>query len=180
MASDVAARPITNGTHGSIGAAPPDPEELRRREPMDLHDYLSAAEEIAGDVLEITLPRKAKPLVFRVRMLTDEEYQKCTVDATSFERSRSTGGIRVPEETNAALMRSLIIYTATVDEDRAALWDDDELQRALIKGVLDPNRRRRAVALIDKLIRPGEKVQIINEIDGLGGYNTELEAHAGN
>ena len=36
------------------------------------------------------------------------------------------------------------------------------------------------LALIDKLIRPGEKVQIINEIDGLGGYNTELEAHAGN
>ncbi len=108
---------------------------------------------------------------FRIRPLSEEESVQCREHATKFA-PRKRGQPKVEIETNAAKFRSWLIYTATVDEDRAKTWDNKMAQDAL--GVLQ------AVDMIDAVLLAGEKDRVIDRINAISGYGDDLEDTAKN
>ena len=110
-------------------------------------------------------------LEFRVRPISEEENQACWRQATKYAPSKP----RQPKtaiDTDLALYRSYVIYTATVDEDRMKVWENKKAQLAL--EVLQ------GVDMIDRVLLAGEKRKVFDEIDELSGNNEETEELAGN
>jgi hypothetical protein len=108
-------------------------------------------------------------LEFRIRPMTEEENQICWRRATRYAGTK-TGQPKVAIETNHSRYRSYLVYTATVDEDRAKVWDNKKAWEAL--GVME------AVALIDKVLLAGEKSKIIDLIDEISGFEDDAEETA--
>ncbi len=108
---------------------------------------------------------------FRIRPVSEEESLACHDRATKFA-PRKRGQPKREIETNAAKFRSWLIYTATVDEDRAKTWDNKKAQEAL--DVLQ------GVDMIDAVLLSGEKDRIIDEINEISGYSDDLDETAKN
>ena len=89
---------------------------------------------------------------FRIRPISEEESLACHDHATKF----------APR----------LIYTATVDEDRAKLWDNKQAQQAF--NVLQ------GVDVIDCVLLSGEKDRIIDRINEISGYDDEADETAKN
>lgn len=116
------------------------------------------------ETIEVSLG-KAK-FAFRIRPLSEKEWDKCRERNTKYQKNRRLGGMRLPESTDAAGYHSDLIYTATVDEDRAKLWDNKVFWNA-VNAVTGRD-------LVDKLIPyAGKKQAIIERIEALSGYNEE-------
>lgn len=113
----------------------------------------------------------ALKFAFRIRPVSEEESLACHEHATRFA-PRKRGQPKQEIETNVAKFRSWLIYTATVDEDRAKTWDNKKAQEAL--NVLQ------GVDLIDAVLLPGEKDRIIDAINEISGYGDDLEETAKN
>lgn len=143
-------------------------EELLAMEDDLLRGLLMAAKERETETVTIEIVRKGKVYFhFRIRGLTEQEYNKCREQATKYTINKRLGGLKVPQETNAAEFRSLLIYQATVEEDRRKLWDNKQAWERL--GVLS------GPELIDKVLLAGEKEAVVNKIDQLSGYEEEFE-----
>ena len=71
-----------------------------------------------------------------------------------------------------AKMRSWLIYTATVDEDRAKTWDNKQAQEAL--NILQ------GVDMVDAVLLSGEKDRIIDRINEISGYDDDQDETAKN
>ena len=113
---------------------------------------------------------------FRIRPLTEREYEQCKKKATKYVRNKQLG-IKMPEDTNAVKYRSELIYCATTDEDKKKTWDNKQLWRALEdigKDILT------GTDVIDAVLMPGEKAAIVDKIDALSGYNGDFEEVAKN
>lgn len=108
---------------------------------------------------------------FRIRPVSEEESLACHDHATKFA-PRKRGQPKREIETNQALFRSWLIYTATVDEDRAKTWDSKKAQQAL--NVLQ------GVEMIDAVLLSGEKDRIIDLINEISGYSDDTEDTAKN
>ena len=103
---------------------------------------------------------------FRIRPLSEKEWDKCRERNTKYSKNRRLGGIRVPESTDTTGYHSDLIYTATVDEDRAKLGDNKVFWNAT--GALTGRD------MVDKLIPyAGKKQAVIERIEALSGYNDE-------
>ncbi len=109
--------------------------------------------------------------VFRVRPVSEEESIACHDHATKFA-PRKRGQPKREIETNTAKFRSWLIYTATVDEDRAKLWDNKKAQEAL--NVLQ------GVDMIDAVLLSGEKDRVIDVINEISGYDDDMGENAKN
>ena len=109
--------------------------------------------------------------MFRIRPVSEEESIKCHDHATKFA-PRKRGQPKREIETNQSLFRSWLIYTATVDEDRAKLWDNKQAQQAF--NVLQ------GVDVIDCVLLSGEKDRIIDRINEISGYDDEADETAKN
>jgi hypothetical protein len=121
---------------------------------------------------KIRIKRDGKlKLEFRIRPITEDESQRCLRQATKYAPVKS-GQPKRAIETDNALFRSHLIYTATVDEDRARIWDNKKAQDALdvLYGVF----------MIDKVLLAGEKDRVIDVIDEISGYNEGLDDLAKN
>lgn len=85
--------------------------------------------------------------------------------------------MKLPENTDSTKYRSEIIYQATVKEDREKLWDNKTVWEALrdrdvqIMGPLD---------VIEYSLLAGEKDRVLEAIDQLSGFDTNLEEVAKN
>ena len=85
--------------------------------------------------------------------------------------------MKLPENTDSTKYRSEIIYQATVKEDREKLWDNKTIWEALrdrdvqIMGPLD---------VIEYSLLAGEKDRVLDAIDSLSGFDTNLEEVAKN
>ncbi|KFN07282.1 MULTISPECIES: phage tail assembly chaperone [Paenibacillus] len=144
------------------------PEELLENETDILRGLLEAASDTVEDRKTIEVSRKGKVLFrFRIRPLSEEEYNACRDKATKYKKNRRLGGIKMPEDTDAARYRSNLIYEATDSEDRKKVWDNKKAWEQL--NVLS------GVQLIDKVLLPGEKEAIIEQIDRLSGYDLDDE-----
>jgi len=108
---------------------------------------------------------------FRIRPISEEESLACHDHATKFA-PRKRGQPKREIETNLAKFRSWLIYTATVDEDRAKTWDNKKAQEAL--NVLT------GVDMIDMVLLSGEKDRVIDEINEISGYGDDVEETAKN
>ena len=108
---------------------------------------------------------------FRIRPVSEEESLACHDHATKFA-PRKRGQPKREIETNMSKFRSWLIYTATVDEDRAKLWDNKQAQQAF--NVLQ------GVDLIDCVLLSGEKDRIIDRINEISGYSDEADETAKN
>lgn len=138
-----------------------------------LKGLLAAAEEQKTEIVTIEIARKGKVYFrFRIRGLTEKEYNECREKATKYVTNRRLGGLRLPQDTDAAMFRSYLIYKATIEEDREKIWDNKEAWERL--GVLS------GPELIDKVLMAGEKAMVIDKIDQLSGYEEELEEVAKN
>lgn len=108
---------------------------------------------------------------FRIRPVSEEESLACHDHATKFA-PRKRGQPKQEIETNAAKFRSWLIYTATVNEDRAKTWDNKKAQQAL--NVLH------GVDMIDAVLLSGEKERIIDRINEISGYSDDMDGTAKN
>lgn len=110
---------------------------------------------------------------FRLRPLSEEEYNLCKEKNTKYVRNKQLG-IKFPEDTNATRYRSQLIYEATVEEDRSKVWDNKEAWRAPTINVTN------GIDMIDKVLRAGEKDAVLNRIDEISGYSSTPEEIAKN
>lgn len=108
---------------------------------------------------------------FRIRPVSEKESMKCRERATKYA-PRKRGQPRTEIETDQSLMRSWLIYTATVDEDRKKTWDNQKAKDAfnIIQGV----------EMIDAVLLSGEKDLIIDRINDISGYGEDMEVSAKN
>lgn len=105
---------------------------------------------------------------FRIRPLSEREWNQCRERNTKYKKNRRLGGMKMPEDTDTVGYHTLLIYTATVDEDRAKLWNNKKLWNAV--GALT------GTDMVDKLIPyAGKKQAIVERIERLSGYDDEAE-----
>jgi len=148
-------------------------EEYLANETEMLRALLLEAERPEADAVEVQIARNGRVVLrFRVRPLSEREYMDCRERVTKYRRDRQFGGLRMPAEVDLVRLNSLLIHTATVEEDRARLWDNKELQRQadVLSG---PD-------LIDKVLRAGEKEAVVAKIDEISGYGADLVETAKN
>lgn len=154
--------------------APATPEEIREELAFNEDAILRALtdqshHEDLTKTIEVSLGAKAK-FSFRIRPLSEKEWDKCRERNTKYQKNRRLGGMRLPESTDTTGYHSDLIYTATVAEDRAKLWDNKKLWNAV--GALT------GTDMIDKMIPyAGKKQQIIEQIEQISGYNDDDDYH---
>lgn len=103
---------------------------------------------------------------FRIRPLSEEEWDKCRERNTKYSKNRRLGGMRLPESTNTTAYHSDLIYTATVDADKEKLWNNKRLWAA-VNALTGRD-------MVDKLIPyAGKKQAIVERIERLSGYDDD-------
>lgn len=121
---------------------------------------------------KIQIRREGKvKLEFRIRPLSEKEMIGCNEQATKYAPPKG-GKPRTALKTDVPKMRSLFIYTATVDEDRKKIWDNE--QAKLKFNILE------SADMIDMVLKGGEKDQILAKIDEISGYHDDIEVMAKN
>lgn len=145
-------------------------EELKEYDGDILHALLTAAnyQKSEDETYTIRVIRgKMVMFKFRIRPLSEEQYDRCREKNTRYVRNKRIG-VKVPETTNSVRYRSQLIYEATIPEDRAKVWDNKEMWNALnVASGIDA---------IDKILKSGEKDKILEQIDAISGFdNNELE-----
>jgi hypothetical protein len=153
----------------------PSPEEVLMDEDALLKGILEASEfkTDAESQKLIQIKRKGKLLFqFHVRPLEEDELQNCRKQATKFMSNPQNRHLKMEVDVDYVKLRSLKIYTATVEKDRVKTWDNQTLKDKLnvITGA----------DVIDKVLMAGEKDEICDVIDDISGYNTSLEVAAKN
>lgn len=130
---------------------------------QDIGGVLEAMETITKYKTYDVVRDGKKLFFFRVRGLDDEELEKCRDQATKVVKDRRLGSLAVPRDFNAAKFNSLMIYAATHPDDRKVLWDNKDLwQKANVVA---------GWQLVDKVLRRGEKEEVIALIEQLSGFD---------
>lgn len=157
-------------------------EDTNIDEPMTQEDMQNAAAINESDLLKalkgeglhqedtrvITVKFRNATFSFRVRALTEREYDTCREKSTKYVKNRRMGGMRLPDKTDTVAYHTRLIYTATVDEDREKLWDNKNLWAA-VNAVTGTD-------MVDTLIpMAGKKQQIVEIIEQLSGFDEDSE-----
>lgn len=131
-----------------------------------LGGLLAAADYREKEIYTVDIIRKGvKFFSFRIRPLSEEEFQTLIKRYSKYKKSRRMGG-RVQDDFDRAAYRSDVIYTATVPEDRKAVWGDNNgLWRKL-----DVLSGPQAIA---KILKAGEKDRIYDRIEEISGFTDE-------
>ena len=97
---------------------------------------------------------------FKIHGLNEDEIARCRRQNT-----RNRG--RRDEEVNGSRFTAQLIYEATVAEDKKRLWQNHEVWEKLnVAGGVD---------VILKVLTPGEKSRIVEEIEKLSLYDDDLD-----
>ncbi len=148
--------------------APITTEELQNEVAINEAELLRALTCKDHNVDTTTIEVKFRDVVFsfRIRALSEREYDDCRERCTKYSKNRRLGNMRLPEKTDTVRYHTLLIYTATVDEDRANLWDNKTLWEA-VKAVTGTD-------MVDLLIpTAGKKQSIVEQIEKLSGFDDE-------
>lgn len=147
-----------------------------RKNEDDLLNGLLAAANYKDDVdesVEIVINRQGKDLFsFHIHPLSEEDFNRCRKRCTKYVKSRTNAGVRIPEEVDTVKYRCMLIYEATIPEDRAKIWDNKALWKAkdLATGT----------EAVDVLLKAGEKNAVCEKIDTISGYEMTEEEVAKN
>ena len=144
--------------------------EARANEDDLLNGLLAAAnyKDDENETVEIVIARGGRDLFsFRIHPLSEDDFNRCRKRCTKYVKSKSQAGIRVPEEVDTVRYRCMLIYEATVPEDRAKIWDNKKLWKAkdLATGI----------EAVDILLKAGEKNAICEKLDAISGYELSEE-----
>lgn len=148
------------------------PEEIRDELAINEDEILKALTDKSEhddliETIEVQLGNKTR-FRFRIRPLSEKEWDKCRERNTKYQKNRRLGGMRLPESTNTTGYHSDLIYTATVAEDKAKLWDNKRLWQA-VNAITGTD-------MVDRLIPyAGKKQAIIDRIEAISGYNDDDE-----
>ena len=152
----------------------PSKEEVLSSEDMLLRGLMEAGNFKNDEAYrrKIEIKRGDRTLFsFTVRPLDEEEEIRCFRSATpQLPNPNGKHWPKIDGKTDTAKMRSLKIYTATIDEDKKLIWDNPAFKQKL--GVIT------ATEMIDKCLRTGDKdavLAIIDEISGNGSGNSSIE-----
>lgn len=133
---------------------------------------LGKSKDVAENYHKIQIKRNGViKLEFRIRPITEDESQFCMRKAHKYSKAKY-GQPKKVLETDMSKFRSFMIYTATVDEDRAKIWDN--------KSAKDAFDIFEGWEMVDKVLLAGEKDRILDKIDEISGYGEDLEETAGN
>lgn len=157
-------------------------EETTNQMRMEEEDFIQGLIASAGDIQEetqvIEIAREGKVYFrFSIHPLSEDEYDRCKKKWTKYVRNKQIG-LKVPSDTNNVKYRDDLIYRATVEEDRAKLWDNKQVWDTLnSKGLQIMN----GLDVIEYSIKAGEKDRVLDCIDKLSGYDgSNLEEVAKN
>ena len=155
--------------------APMTPEETREEMLFNERDILAALlnkdkekdKDAVTARIDVRQPGQDKPLFsFRIRPLTEQEYNRCREKHTKYRKNGRFGGIRIPESTDTVLYHSELIYTATIQADREKIWDNKDFWKAA--------NALTGMDMVEKLIPyAGIKQRIVEKIEELSGYNED-------
>lgn len=150
-------------------------KQIIRANEDDFIAGLIAAADFGSDESEtqkIEIIRGGKlAFAFSIRPLGSEEYDKCRKKFTKYVRNKQLG-IKMPEDTDRIKYQSAIIHKATIAEDREKLWDNKKVWQALEnKGF----QIMSGLDVIEYTLKAGEKDRIIDAIDALSGYESNIE-----
>lgn len=138
---------------------------LRAAEPDLLAALFAHADATSTEETPIEIKRGGVvTLRFRFRPLLESEYLDCRKRATHYTTSKAFGNVRIPDDLDTDKYRNFLIYAATVDDDRAAIWDNRQLWKKL--GV--PT----GAYAVGRMLRAGEKEALIAKLDEISGYGT--------
>lgn len=143
-------------------------EEMSEQEEFDLvTGFLKAAEDLSNRTKVIVIQRNGKKFFkFRIRAISEHEMNAARKKATSYMANPKNKKLPpIEKDHNYVDFKSYLIYLATVDEDKAKLWDNPELKNKF--DVME------GYNLVDKVLLPGEKDDIIEVIDELIGYSDD-------
>lgn len=113
---------------------------------------------------------------FRLIPLREDQYEQAKRKHTKYVRNKQFG-MKLPEETNSTRYRSQLIYMATVEEDREKLWNNKQIWDALrSRGFQIMN----GLDVIECSLKAGEKDRILDILDEISGYDSNLEEVAKN
>lgn len=160
-----------NPNYESIEDIEATPEEIRELLVFNEDEILKALTDKSQhddriEVIEVLFGKAH--FTFRIRPLSEKEWDKCRERNTKYQKNRRLGGMRLPESTNTTGYHSDLIYSATVDEDKAKLWDNKRLWSA-VNAVTGTD-------MVDKLIPyAGKKQAIIDRIEAISGFNDDEE-----
>lgn len=158
-----------------------DEEETKNQIRIHEEDFIQGLIDAAGYTSEetqhIEIAREGKVyFAFDIRPLAEEEYDSCKKKWTRYVRNKQFG-MKLPEETNSVKYRAMLIHTATVDADREKLWDNKKVWEALrAKGLQIMN----GLDVIEYCLKAGEKDKVLECIDALSGYGSNIEEVAKN
>lgn len=142
-------------------------EEILQTEDQILAGMMEAAN-FKEDKKKIEIRRKGKLLFsFNIRPITEEELQDCRKRSAKYIPNPMGRHLpKIEGELDVVKLRSLKIYTATVEEDKK-LWNNPQLKKQL--NVIT------YTDVIDSVLLAGEKDAIDNVIDDISGYGTALD-----
>ena len=113
---------------------------------------------------------------FTIHALHEGDYEAAKKKHTKYVKNKQFG-MKLPDEVNSTRYRAQLIYMATVDEDRAKLWDNKTVWDALKKkGLVILN----ALDVIENTLKAGEKDKVIEILDEISGYDSNIEEAAKN
>lgn len=158
-----------------------DEEEVRNQIRLNEEDLIQglieAARYTSDETQLIQISRNGKLFFeFSVRPLSEEEYDKCKKKWTKYVRNKQFG-MKLPEETNNIKYRAALIHTATVKEDREKLWDNKKVWDALLSKGL---QILSGLDVIEYCLKAGEKDKVLEVIDNISGYDSNIEEVAKN
>lgn len=151
-------------------------DNMTEQEELDyVAGFLKAAEMLKEETTKIEIRRKGQLLfTFKIHALSEQEMSRAQKMATTYTKNKNKKLPDVKKDFDKALGTSCLIYLATVDEDRQRLWDNVQLKNALMSaGILSKDFVGMGYDLIDKVLSPGEKNMVIEEIDKLCGYSED-------
>lgn len=142
-------------------------EDMSAEEEFDIMEgFLKAAEQVETKTKKIEIRRNGELLLrFRVRAVTGPDMRRAQKAATSYIPNPKMKKLKVESDRNQVIYESYLIYIATVEEDKKNYWDNQKLKEKfdVMQGY----------ELIDKVLLPGEKDTVIDQINILSGYNID-------
>ena len=158
-----------------------DAEETKNQLRIHEEDFIQGLIDAAGytsdEAQPIEIARGGKVyFTFSIRPLSEEEYDRCKKKWTKYVRNKQFG-MKLPEETNSIKYRAALIHTATVESDREKLWDNKKVWEALRNKGL---QIMSGLDVIEYCLKAGEKDKVLDCIDALSGYDSNLEEIAKN
>lgn len=145
-------------------------QHILQNENTLLEGLLAAADYAASEEMTFDITREGKHYFsFTVHPLSEEMMYKIRKKYTKYIKNRRAG-VKVAEELDVAKFRCSAIYNSTVDRDKDKIWDNKALWDGLKKkGIVIVN----ALDVIEALLLPGEKEEIMKRLDILCGFKDD-------